>query len=205
MDYERIADKLTIGKTAGALEKKGYRVTTVADRVQALEKIKNLIPGGKTVMTGASVTLEQIGFIDYLNSDHNPWINFHKAITAEADADKRHLLRRQSLTADYYLGSVHALGQNGEFIVASNTGSQLPHIAYSSPNLIFVVGCQKIVPDMNTAMKRLKEYVVPLEDKRMRQKFGIPTMLAKILIFREENKTAGRTVNFILVKEKLGF
>jgi len=56
---------------------------------------------------------------------------------------------------------VHALTEEGEFIVALNTGSQLPHIVFSSLNLILVVGTQKLVPDMENAMKRLENYVVP--------------------------------------------
>jgi hypothetical protein len=109
------------------------------------------------------------------------------------------------LLADYYLGSVHAVTQEGEFIVASNTGSQLPHIAYSSSNIILVVGTQKIVANLEEGMRRLKEYVIPLEDENMRGKYGMGTQLNKILIVKGENPMTGRRISMILVKEKLGF
>jgi L-lactate utilization protein LutC len=205
MDYSHLAESASIDQTAAALQAKGYQVFLVENAKQALEKIKALIPAGASVMNGSSKTLEQIGYLNYLKSGQHPWKDLHQAVTAESDKAKRNELRRQSILSDYYLGSVHALTTEGEFVIASNTGSQLPHIVFSSPNLIFVVGGQKIVPNMNEAMKRLQEYVVPLEDQNMKQKYGSGTMLSKIVTFKQENKGVGRTVNLILVKEPLGF
>jgi hypothetical protein len=54
-------------------------------------------------------------------------------------------------------------------------------------------------------MRRLEEYVVPLEDKRLRAVHGVGTMLSKIVIFKRENPRMGRNVRMILVKEVLGF
>jgi len=156
-------------------------------------------------MNGSSITLETIGFVDYLKSGEHPWNNLHGAIVKETEREKQRLARRQALTSDYYLGSVHALTEEGEFVVASNTGSQLPHIVFSSPNLILVVGTQKIVPNMDAAMKRLKDYVVPKENEHMMQKYGVGTNLSKIVIFRKEVPINQRTIRMILVKEKLGF
>src|SRR3989344_1397820 len=106
---------------------------------------------------------------------------------------------------EYYLGSVHALAETGEIVIASNTGSQLPHVVYTSPNIIFVVGIQKIAPTLSDALKRLEEYVVPLEDQRMMQAYNMHTNQSKTLIFRYESPFNGRKIRIILVKEKLGF
>jgi hypothetical protein len=54
-------------------------------------------------------------------------------------------------------------------------------------------------------MKRLEEYVVPLEDKHMREKYGIGTSLNKIVIFKNENPGMGRKIHMILVEDDLGF
>lgn len=114
-------------------------------------------------------------------------------------------MRKQALLADYYLGSVHALVENGEFVIASNTGSQLPHVVYSSPNLIFVVGTQKIVPNLDEAMKRLEKYVIPLENEHMKKLYGMGTALNKLLIFKGESAYLGRKIRIILVNKQLGF
>ncbi len=197
--------EFNLDKTVAALKANGIEPIVVENGTKALEKIKELIPVGASVMNGASVTLEQIGFIEYLKSGSHGWKNLHAAIVAEQDPAKQALLRKQTTLSDYYLGSVHALTETGEFVVGSNSGSQLPHIVFSSPNLIFVVGAQKIVPTLSDAMKRLEDYVVPLENKHMQEKYGVDTMLSKIVIFKKENLKMGRKVRMILVKEPLGY
>jgi len=149
--------------------------------------------------------LLEIGYIDYLKSGLHLWKNWHEKILMEKDQEKQNVLRQEATMADYYLGSVHALIKNGEFVVASNTGSQLPHIVYTSPNLIFVVSAKKIVVNLEEAFQRTEKVVVPLEDERLRRLYGVNTQLNKMLIFKGENQNLGRKVNFILVEEDVGF
>jgi hypothetical protein len=205
MQYNVLATQVTLNKTIAALTSKGIEAISVSDETSALKKLKSWIPTNASVTNGASVTLEQIGFVEYLKSGNHPWSNLHAAIVAEKDPVKQGILRKQALLSDYYVGSVHALIENGEFVIASNTGSQLPHVVYSSPNLIFVVGTQKIVPDFTQAMKRLEEYVVPLEDKHMKQLYGVGTVLNKVVLFKGESSFTGRKIRMILVKKLLGF
>lgn len=205
MEYNILSSKEVVDRTIQSLNSKGIETTLAKDGVEALNKIKEIIPKGVSVMNGASVTLEQIGFVAYLKTGEHGWNNLHEAILAEKDPIKREILRKQSVLSDYYLGSVHALMENGEFLIASNSGSQLPHIVFTSSNLIFVVSTKKIVPDFNEAMKRLEEYVVPLEDKHMQEKYGVNTSLNKVVIFKNENLMMKRKVHLILVEEDLGF
>lgn len=205
MNYDVLASHESVNKTIAALTAKGYEAIAVENEVQALEKIKSWIPQNSSVINGSSVTLEQIGFVEYLKSGKHSWNNLHAAVVAEKDPVKQGALRKQALLSDFYLGSVHALIENGEFLIASNTGSQLPHIAFSSPNLIFVVGTQKIVPNLTEATKRLEEYVVPLEDKHMKQLYSVGTALNKLLIFKGESSFTGRKIRMILVNKQLGF
>ena len=205
MEYDTLASKEVVEKVIEALGKRNIEAFAVSDGASALSKIKELIPKGASVMNGASVTLEQIGFVDYLKSGEHGWNNLHEAILAEKDQAKQALLRKQAVLSDYYLGSVHALAETGEFVVASNTGSQLPHIVFTSPNLIFVVSTKKIVPTLPDAMNRLMEYVIPLEDKHMREKYGVGTVPNKILTFNGENPMLGRKVKLILIGQDLGF
>lgn len=205
MKYSELASQTSLQKTVTELQNKGYQTLVVKNKSEALAKIKEIIPTGASVMNGASVTLEQIGFVDYLKSGKHGWNNLHAAIVAETDPQKQASLRQMAIHADYYLGSVHALIENGEFLIASNSGSQLPHIVFTSPNLIFVVSTKKIVPDFNEAMTRLTDYVVPLEDVHMQEKYHVNTQLNKILIFKDENQIMGRKVTLIMVEEDLGF
>ena len=205
MNYNTLSTKEVIDKTIKALASKNIETILVKNKTQALDKIKELIPPGASVMNGASITLEQIGFIDYLKSGTHGWNNLHELILSEKDPAKQAILRKQSVLSDFYLGSVHALVENGDLVIASNTGSQLPHIVFTSPNLIFVVSTKKIVPNLAEAMRRLEEYIVPLEDKHMVEKYGAHTAINKVVIFKNENPMMGRKVRMILVEEDLGF
>lgn len=205
MNYNELASKESLNKTKKALEEKGYDVFSFENRIQVLEKIKTLIPPNASVMNGASITLEKIGYTDLLKSGKNGWDDLHAKVDAESDPTKRAEIRKAGVSSDFYLGSVHALTEDGQMIIASNTGSQLPHVVFTSPNLIFVIGTQKIVPDLNEAMKRLEDYILPLEDKRMKQAYGMGTTINKVVIFKGEHPIMGRKINVILVNEKLGF
>jgi hypothetical protein len=205
MDYAALASNEVVSRTAEALVRRNFEPIIVASKEEALEKIKTLIPAGASVMNGSSRTLEEIGFVEYLKGGEHGWNNLHEHVLAEHDKTKQALLRRQAVVSDFYLGSVHALTESGEMVIASNSGSQMPHLAYSSPNLILVVGTQKITPSIADALERLSEYVVPLEGENMKQKYGTGTVHAKTLILHQENPVWGRTVKVILVNEKLGF
>ncbi len=205
MQFSDLANKDVLEKTTKALQEKKYEVHVVLNKEEALETIKKIIPEGASVMNGASVTLEQVGFVDYLKSEEHKWNNLHAAIVAETDPIKQRKLREQSSLSDFYLGSVHALVEDGQFIVASNTGSQLPHIVYNAQNLIFVVSTKKIVNSLDMAMKRLDEYIMPLEDKHMQEKYGVNTQLNKIVIFKGESSFSTRKIHFLLIEEDLGF
>lgn len=205
MNYDKLATKESVEKTIKALGSKNIEAVIVNNGAEALEKIKEFIPQGSSVMNGASVTLEQIGFVDYLAAGKHGWNNLHDNILAEKDKTRQAVLRKQAVLSDYYLGSVHALAETGEFVIASASGSQLPHIVFTSQNLIFVVSTKKIMPTLADAMNRLEEYVVPLEDKHMQEKYGMGTSLNKIVTFKNENPMSGRKVRMILVNENLGF
>lgn len=138
MKYATLASKEVVTKTAEALRANGVETFVVENGMDALVKIKELIPKSASVMNGSSKTLGEIGFVDYLKSGTHGWNNLHASILTEKDPAKQAVLRKQAVSSEYYLGSVHALVQSGEFVVASNTGSQLPHVVFTSPNLIFV-------------------------------------------------------------------
>jgi len=205
MDYDMIPSAEIIQKTADALRERGIEPILVANGAEALAKIKELIPAGASINNGSSTTLNQIGYIDYLKAGAHGWNNLHATAIAEPDPVKQAALRNASLFAEYYLGSVHALTQDGEMIIASASGSQLPPIVFTSKNLIFVVGAQKIQATQEEAVKRLKEHVIPLEDARMKSTGAAGTTLAKFLIFEREPAFMGRKVRVILVNENLGF
>lgn len=205
MEYDKLASEESVEKTVNALKEHGFTPIVVENGKEAFETVKKLIPEDASVMNGSSVTLEEIGFVDHLKAGKHRWNNLHEAVLKEENAEKKAHLRKHAVVSDYYLGSVHAVTEGGEMLIASNTGSQLPHLAYTSPNLILVVGTQKIVPDLATAFERLEKHVIPLEDEHMKQLYGMGTQHNKTTVLHGESSMMNRSATVILVKEKLGF
>ena len=152
------------------------------------------------------MTLKEIGFEDLLKSGAHSWKNLKAEYLAEKDPAVQLRLRRQSTLADYYLGSVHAVVQTGEVVVASMSGSQLAPYAYGASNVIWVVGAQKITGSLDEALRRLREYILPHENKRMLELSGgkMGSMIGKVLIFEREAPFLKRTVTMIIVQQPVG-
>jgi L-lactate utilization protein LutC len=207
MDYLNLPSPERIQTTIEAVIARGITVTFVETKEDALANIYELIPTAASVMTGASVTLQQIGLEAALKVGDHPWWNMKSEIVLEKDPVKQAVLRKQATLAEYYLGSVHAIAETGEILIASATGSQLAPYAFSSNHVIWVAGAQKIVPTLEDAFRRLREYVQPLEDRRLKQVFGPEArgVIGKILVFERESPMLKRSVNLILVNEVLGF
>ena len=207
MNYNSLPTPERIQKTIEALRTRGVKGLLVETKEEALNQIQSMIPAGASVMTGASVTLQQIGFEALLIEGKHAWRNIKGEILAEKDPTKQTVLRKQGTLADYFLGSVHAITENGEILIASATGSQLSAYAYSSPNIIWVAGAQKITPTLESALQRVRNYVLPLEDQHMKQLHGkdAGSFIGKLMIFEREAPYLHRTVNLILVNEALGF
>jgi hypothetical protein len=206
MDYAALPTPERIHQTIESVKARGINAELVDTKEEALARIQAVIPEGAVVMTGGSVTLQQIGFEALLISGEHPWRNFKADLLAEKDPAKQSALRRQGTLAEYYLGSVNALAETGELVFASGTGSQLPAYAYSSRNVVWVVGVQKITPTLDAALRRVREYVLPLEDQRQKSlgnKAG--SFIGRILILEREPSFLRRNLTLILVNQVLGF
>ncbi|MGB2580736.1 MAG: lactate utilization protein [Minisyncoccia bacterium] len=204
MDYTKIPSDEIIEKLVVSLKERNINAIVVNTKEEALEKITDLIPAGGSVMNGSSTTLNEIGFVDYLKSGEHGWSNVHEQILNEKDPTKKARLRKESVLADYFLGSVHAITEDGQLVIVSASGSQIPSYAFTSDNVIWVAGTQKIVPTLDAAMARIRDHVVPLEDARTKN-IGYPgTTWARTLIIEQEIMP-NRHLTIILVKEKLGF
>lgn len=204
MPYEQIASDEVIAKVVVALKERNVTAIVVDTKEQALDEVKKIIPAGGSVMNGSSTTLQEIGFIDYLKAGEHGWNNVHENILKEEDKEKKAVLRKESVLADYFLGSVHAITEVGQLLIASASGSQIPSYAFSSDNVIWIASANKIVADREAAFKRIEDYVFPLENKRM-QSVGYPgSTIGRVLVFEREIMP-NRHLILILVKEKLGY
>ena len=206
MAYDTIPDAERLQRTVDAVNGRGIHAELVETKEAALERVQSLIPAGAVIMTGASVTLQQIGFEALLIRGNHPWRNFKADLLAEKDPLKQSAMRREGTLAEYYLGSVNALAETGELVFASGSGSQLPAYAFTSRNVIWVAGAQKITPNLEDAVRRVREYVLPLEDQRQKSIGNqAGSRINRMLIMEGEPAYLRRNLRLILVNQALGF
>jgi hypothetical protein len=101
------------------------------------------------------------------------------------------------------VGSVAALTETGSLVVASGSGSQLPGYAGGAAHAIWIVGAQKVVPDLDTALRRVEEHALPLESARTEVAYGWPSAINRLLILNAEFQPGRGTV--LLLREAIGF
>ena len=111
-------------------------------------------------------------------------------------------IRKLSAPPDVMLGSVQAVTRAGQLVVTSASGSQIGPYASGAGKRILVVGSQQIVPDLDTAFRRVEEHVFPWEDARLREQLGIGTAITRTLII-ERDFRPGRT-SVVLVRTPIG-
>lgn len=202
MKWDIVADDKTIKRTAKALEANGIKVIIVENGQEAKEKALSLIEKGSTVMTATSTTAQQIG-LDKAIDESSDFESLRKKIMALPQSEQRAQARRINSAPDYVVGSVHAVTEDGGVVIASNSGSQLAPYAFSAAHVIWVVGTQKIVKNLDEAMKRIEQYTFKLEDERLMQAYGMHSGIRKLLIINSE--VMPERITMILVKERLGF
>jgi hypothetical protein len=141
--------------TDPALNAHGFTAEILNDAAAARARIRDLIPEGASVFTGASETLRLSG----IDADINTSGRYQAikprvlAIDRATGADD---IRRLLASPDVAVGSVHAVTETGSLVIASGSGSQLPGYAGGAARTIWIVGAQKVVPDLATALRRVE-------------------------------------------------
>jgi L-lactate utilization protein LutC len=202
MAFDSLPSQDIIESTVKKLEENNFKVLVANTGEEAKEKVLSLIPKNSEVMTATSVTLDTLGLTTYLN-ESDDYMSVKKELSAlNRDTDHRQM-QRIGAAPEYVVGSVHAVTQDGVVMIASNSGSQLPAYSYGADHVIWVVGAQKLVKDLDEGFKRIYEHTLPLESERAKKAYGVDgSFVSKVLIF---NKEPARNITIILVNEVLGY
>ncbi len=203
MSYDQLPSQEVLEKTVKNLAVNGITAFIVETKEQTKAKVLELLPKGAEVMNMPSVTLDQTGIAKEIQESDN--YNSVKNKLASMDRQTQGLeMQKLGAAPEYTIGSVHAVTQDGKVLIASNTGSQLPAYAYGSSKVIWVVGAQKVVKDFDDGLKRIYDYVLPLESVRVKKAYGMEkSNVSKLLVINKEINPNRLIV--ILVKEVLGF
>lgn len=200
-EFTRLASDDQVKNTVRSLEAKGIHTIVCGTGEEAREYVLSMIPDGAQVYNPPSRTAEQIG----LSEDIMTSSRFHPVRTRLNTLDRstqQAEIRRLVTTPDVVVGSVHAITELGEVMLASASGSQLGSAAAGAGKVIWVVGTQKIVLDLDEGFRRIREYCLPLEDERTHRAYGTTSAINKVLIV---NADAPGRITILLIKQNLGF
>lgn len=203
-DYKNVANDERISKVAEALKENGFSVSVVDSLEDAKSTVLDLIPEGKKVFTGTSVTLIETGLDETLNKA--PYESVRDEFMQYYGQPENALKMRQTGAAsDVYVGSAHALTEDGKVLIASASGSQLPEVAYGGEKVVLVVGAQKLATDLADGIKRIEEHTVPLEDERAQAAYGTGTNFAKLLVLNNSGGGDPSRYHVVIVKQAVGY
>ncbi|MGA8709884.1 MAG: LUD domain-containing protein [Thermoplasmata archaeon] len=200
--YAKPATHEQLERAAARLEEHGIHALVVPNRAEALRTVLSLIPEHSEVLTSTSETLAQVGLVKELE-ESGRYESVRKRLMALDRKTQEREMRQIGEAPPYSVGSVHAVTEEGDLLIASATGSQLGPYAYGAGKVIWVVGAQKVVPTLVDGLKRLREYSYPMEDARALKAYGMNSGLNKILVISREFNPGRATV--VLVEEVLGF
>jgi acyl-CoA hydrolase len=199
--FTTLPDEPALASAVTALEEHGFSVELVDDLDAARQAVLARIPHGSSVMTNTSVTLTETGIADAIN-DGGPYDSARNKMFALDFATQAQQMKVIGGQPDYALGSVHAVTRDGTLVIASASGSQLASFAWGAANVIFVIGAQKLVPDLEAAHQRIYQHSLKLEDARAQAAYGQHSQVGKILEIHQE--LPGR-IHIVLIRQVVGF
>jgi len=200
--FAELASEGRLERTIRALESNNIRTFVAKNGREARLKVLELLPIGAEVFTATSKTTESIGLAQEIN-DSGHYVSLRSKIASLDRKTQANKIRLIAGAPDYVVGSIHAVTEHGQVLIASASGSQLALYASGAGTLIWVVGTQKIVSNVDEGFRRIEEYAFPMENARMMEAHKLQSAVNKVLIVNKEGKP-GRTT-LIFVKEKLGF
>ena len=200
-DFKVGASEETLQRVAEKIRERNIDVVIVDDGDEARQVVLERVPKGAEVHSSKSKTLQDAEIFDVIQASGQYDALRPRYLKMDRQTQAREI-RKLIAGPDFMLGSVNAITEDGVLVAASATASQLGPYANTAGKVILVVGSQKIVPDLETALRRIREYVLPWEDAQVRKVMPSGSFVGKILIVEREWASGRMTV--ILVREPIG-
>jgi len=147
------------------LEKRRMEGSYAPTAAQAKEEVVAMIPQGASVFRCGSMTSVGMGLLeDITNLPQVKLIDpYQPGLTPEEGLE----LRRQGLTADVMVASSNAITLDGKLVNLDGMGNRVAAMAFGPKKVILLVGMNKVAPDLESAMARVKHRAAPINNIRM--------------------------------------
>ncbi len=177
--------------------------------------LEDIIPqiAPKSISWGGSLTLTSIGLYDELKTSTNMEVldAYDKTISREAMLERR----RKSLLVDLFITGTNAITETGKLVNLDMIGNRIAALTFGPKNVIVLVGKNKIVPAVEDAMYRIKDYAAPVNTMRLDKKTpcaktaycedcNSPDRICNTWTITEKSFPKGR-IKVVLIDDSLGF
>jgi len=199
-----------------ALERNNFEAFLADNATKAREVVqKEILPktGAKSVSWGGSLTFTSSGLYDAIK-DH-PDLEVLDVFDKQRSDEEKAELRRQALLVDLFITGTNAVTETGKLVNLDMYGNRIAAITFGPKNVVILVGRNKIVPDVEEAMFRIKNYAAPINAMRLDKKTPCvktsycedcksPERICNTWTITEKSFPRGR-VKVVLINEDMGF
>lgn len=152
-----------VERTLAALKQRGFGAEFVRTSAEAKERILEMVPARASIGFGGSLTLLQLGILEALRDRGNPMITTVGARPGPEVVEER----RRALTADVFLTGCNAIVEDGRLVNMDGTANRVASLVFGPKRVISAAGINKIVPDLESALWRVKHVAAPMNARRL--------------------------------------
>jgi len=204
--YENVSG--TIIKNLEKRQMEGYYCATKED---ARKKVLELMPEGSSIGWGGSMTLLETGVLDAVKDGNYHIIDREMAKTPE----EQRKLYGEICCSDFFLMSTNAITMDGELVNIDGRANRISFLCFGPQNVIIVAGMNKVVSDVDSGLKRVRDVAAPPNAVRLNRNtpcavtgrcgdcFSPDCICSQVLITRRS--TIPTRIKVVLVGEELGF
>ena len=157
------ATSLRIDRVCQALERNNMTAVHVTSKEQLFELLEGYIQGAETAGFGGSMTLGELGVMDWLRASKVKLMDRADAKNGE----ELHAIMRQALTADVFFMSSNAITEDGRLYNVDGNGSRVAPLIYGPKSVVVIAGANKLVRDLEEADQRVKAVAAPANNLRL--------------------------------------
>lgn len=211
MTHKQLAFQTATESIIKNLEKRNMEGYFFEDSASCVKAITDMIEDGSVISWGGSESVKECGLMDALAKGNYTLID---RLTAKSPEEARELYVKAVLS-DYYLMSTNAITFDGELINIDGNGNRVACLIHGPKNIIMVVGMNKLVSDVESGCKRVRDIAAPANTKRLSKNtpcfhtgkcgncFSPDCICSQIVITRRSGQK-GR-IKVFFVAEELGY
>ncbi len=164
MEIRKWRNEKIIQRTLKALESNYFDAEFFSDREALVDKVLSHVKPGMKIGFGGSLTLRELRIIERLEKENVVLLDhWRPGLSRDEIVNTRFL----QLTSDLFLSSANAITEKGDIVNIDGNGNRTNSITYGPKKVIIIAGSNKIVPDINSALERVKNVAAPMNAKRL--------------------------------------